>query len=153
MYKRQEVRHALLAVGLLLLVQGAKLWFKSSVSPLAVLVAPTLVLAEGLGTGCGLVWMGVAALLWPEPVQGLGDGRLIVAATVAAAGAVIAGRQRSRGQLLQLTVLLPIGAFVGQWLLLLLQPITGLRLWGNLNPSLDELATDCLLYTSDAADE
>ena len=86
--------------------------------------------------------MGVAALLWPEPVQGLGDGRLIVAATVAAAGALIAGRQRSRGQLLQLTVLLPIGAFVGQWLLLQLQPITGLRLWGNLNPSLDELATD-----------
>ena len=115
-----EVRHALLAVGLLMLVQGAKLWFKSSVSPLAVLVAPTLVLAEGLGTGCGLVWMGVAALLWPEPVQGLGDGRLIVAATVAAAGALIAGRQRSRGQLLQLTVLLPIGAFVGQWLLSLI---------------------------------
>ena len=83
-----EVRHALLAVGLLLLVQGAKLWFKGSVSPLAVLVAPTLVLAEGLGTGCGLAWMGVAALLWPEPVQGLGDGRLIVAATVAAAGAL-----------------------------------------------------------------
>ena len=33
-----EVRHALLAVGLLLLVQGAKLWFKSSVSPLACLL-------------------------------------------------------------------------------------------------------------------
>ena len=56
--------------------------------------------------------------------------------------ALIAGHQRSRGQLLQLTVLLPIGAFEGQWLLLQLQPITGLRLWGNLNPSLDELATD-----------
>ena len=50
-----EVRHALLAVGLLLLVQVAKLWFKGTVSPLAVLVPPTLVLAEGLGTGCGLV--------------------------------------------------------------------------------------------------
>ena len=111
-----EVRHALLAVGLLLLVQGAKLWFKGTVSPLAILVPPSLLLAEGLGTGCGLVWMGVAALLWPEPVQGLGDGRLLVAASVAAAGALIAGRQRSRGQLLQLTVLLPIGALVGQWL-------------------------------------
>ena len=149
-----EMRHALLAVGLLLMVQGAKLWFKGTVSPLAILVPPSLLLAEGLGTGCGLVWMSVAALLWPEPVQGLGDGRLLVAATVAAAGALIAGRQRSRGQLLQLTVLLPIGALVGQWLLLQLQPFTGLRLWGSLNPSLDELATDalllgvCLLYTS-----
>ena len=140
-----EVRHALLAVGLLLLVQIAKLWFKGTVSPLALLVPPTLVLAEGLGTGCGLAWMSVAALIWPVPVQGLGDGRLLVAATVAAAGALIAGRQRSRGQLLQLTVLLPIGALVGQWLLLQLQPFTGLRLWGTLNPSLDELATDSLL--------
>ena len=140
-----EVRHALLAVGLLLLVQIAKLWFKATVSPLALLVPPTLVLAEGLGTGCGLAWLSVAALIWPVPVQGLGDGRLLVAATVAAAGALIAGRQRSRGQLLQLTVLLPIGALVGQWLLLQLQPFTGLRLWGTLNPSLDELATDSLL--------
>ena len=114
-------------MGLLLLVQVAKLWFKGTVSPLAILVPPSLLLAEGLGTGCGLVWMGVAALLWPEPVLGLGDGRLLVAATVAAAGALIAGRQRSRGQLLQL------------------QPFTGLRLWGSLNPSLDELATDALL--------
>jgi hypothetical protein len=35
----------------LFLVQVAKLWFQGSVSPLAVLVPPTLVLAEGLGTG------------------------------------------------------------------------------------------------------
>ena len=140
-----EVRHALLAVGLLLLVQIAKLWFKATVSPLALLVPPTRGLAEGLGTGCGLAWLSVAALIWPVPVQGLGDGRLLVAATVAATGALIAGRQRSRGQLLQLTVLLPIGALVGQWLLLQLQPFTGLRLWGTLNPSLDELATDSLL--------
>ena len=140
-----EVRQALLAVGLLLLVQIAKLWFQGTISPLAVLVPPTLVLAEGLGTGCGLVWMSAAALLWPVPVQGLGDGRLLVAALVAATGALIAGRQRSRGQLLQLTVLLPISALIGQWLLLQLQPITGLRIWGSLNPSLDELATDALL--------
>ena len=116
-----EVRHAVLAVGILFLVQVAKLWFQGSVSPLAVLVPPTLVLAEGLGTGCGLVWMSVAALLWPVPVHGLSDGRLLIAAVVAATGALIAGRQRSRGQLLQLTVFLPVGALMGQWLLLQLQ--------------------------------
>ena len=38
-----EVRHALLALGLLLLVQAAKLWFKGTVIPLAVLVPPTLI--------------------------------------------------------------------------------------------------------------
>jgi membrane-associated HD superfamily phosphohydrolase len=140
-----EVRHALLAVGILFLVQLAKLWFQGSVSPLALLVPPTLVLAEGLGTGCGLVWMSVAALLWPEPVHGLSDGRLLIAAVVAASGALIAGRQRSRGQLLQLTVFLPVGALMGQWLLLQLQPLTGWKAWGSLNPTLDELATESLL--------
>jgi hypothetical protein len=140
-----EVRHALLAVGILFLVQVAKLWFQGSVSPLAVLVPPTLVLAEGLGTGCGLVWMSVAALLWPEQVHGLSDGRLLIAAVVAATGALIAGRQRSRGQILQLTVFLPVGALIGQWLLLQLQPLTGWKAWGNLNPTLDELATESLL--------
>ncbi|QNI95061.1 cyclic-di-AMP phosphodiesterase PgpH [Synechococcus sp. A15-127] len=140
-----EVRHALLALALLLLVQGAKLWFKGSISPLAVLVPPTLVITEGLGTGCGLVWMSIAALLWPEPVNGLGDGRLLMAAVVAAAGALIAGRQRSRGQLLQLAVMLPIGALLGQWLMLQLQPLTGWRIWGATNPNLDELAAESLL--------
>ena len=140
-----EVRHAVLAVGILFLVQVAKLWFQGSVSPLAVLVPPTLVLAEGLGTGCGLVWMSVAALLWPVPVHGLSDGRLLTAAVVAATGALIAGRQRSRGQLLQLTVFLPVGALMGQWLLLQLQPLTGWKAWGSLNPTLDELATESLL--------
>ena len=140
-----EVRHAVLAVGILFLVQVAKLWFQGSVSPLAVLVPPTLVLAEGLGTGCGLVWMSVAALLWPVPVHGLSDGRLLIAAVVAAMGALIAGRQRSRGQLLQLTVFLPVGALMCQWLLLQLQPLTGWKAWGSLNPTLDELATESLL--------
>ena len=140
-----EVRHALLALALLLLVQGAKLWFKGSISPLAVLVPPTLVITEGLGTGCGLVLMSIAALLWPEPVNGLGDGRLLMAVVVAAAGALIAGRQRSRGQLLQLAVMLPIGALLGQWLMLQLQPLTGWRIWGATNPNLDELAAESLL--------
>ena len=140
-----EVRHALLAMALLLLVQLAKLWFQATVSPLAVLVPPTLILTEGLGTGCGLAWMAIAALIWPLPVNGLGDGRLLIAAGIATAGGLIAGRQRSRGQLLQLAVLLPLAAVVGQWVLLQLQPFTGWRPWGPFNPSLDELATDSLL--------
>ena len=140
-----EVRHALLALGLLLLAQVAKLWFQSTVSPLAVLVPPTLILTEGLGTGCGLVWMAITALIWPLPVNGLGDGRLLIAVGVATTGGVIAGRQRSRGQLLQLAVLLPLGALVAQWILLQLLPVTGWRLWGSLNPGLDELSTDALL--------
>ena len=140
-----EVRQALLALSLLLFVQTAKLWFQSTVSPLAVLVPPTLILTEGLGTSCGLVWMAVAALIWPVPVNGLGDGRLMIAVVTATAGGMVAGRQRSRGQLLQLALLLPLGALVGQWMLLQLQPLSGWRPWGNLNPGLDELGADALL--------
>lgn len=140
-----EVRHGLLALALLLLVQVAKLWFQATVSPLAVLVPPTLILTEGLSTGCGLAWMAIAALIWPVPVNGLTEGRLLIAVVTATTGALIAGRQRSRGQLLQVALLLPIGALVGQWTLLQLQPFSGWRPWGNLNPGLDELSTNALL--------
>ncbi len=140
-----EVRHAMLALGLLLLVQAAKLWFQGTIIPLAVLVPPTLVLTEGLGAGCGLAWLAVASLLWPEPVNGLGDGLLVIAASVAAAGALLSGRQRSRGQLLQMAVTLPLAALLIQWLLLIAQPFTGWKAWGSVNPSLEDLATEALL--------
>ena len=140
-----EVRHAMLALGLLLLVQAAKLWFQGTIIPLAVLVPPTLVLTEGLGAGCGLAWLAVASLLWPEPVNGLGDGLLVIAASVAAAGALLSGRQRSRGQLLQMAVTLPLAALLIQWLLLIAQPFTGWKAWGSVNPILEDLATEALL--------
>ena len=140
-----EVRHAVLALGLLLLVQGLKIWFGATVSPLAVLVPPTLVLTEGLGTGCGLIWLAVASMIWPVPVNGLSEGRLLVATLVAAIGALVAGRQRSRGQLLQMALLLPMGALLVQWLLLVFQPITSWRIWGWNNPSLDDLAAESVL--------
>ena len=142
-----EVRHAMLALGLLLLVQAAKLWFQGTIIPLAVLVPPTLVLTEGLGAGCGLAWLAVASLLWPEPVNGLGDGLLVIAASVAAAGALLSGRQRSRGQLLQMAVTLPLAALLIQWLLLIGQPFTGWKAWGSVNPSLEDLATEALLVS------
>jgi putative nucleotidyltransferase with HDIG domain len=103
------------------------------------------VLTEGLGAGCGLAWLAVASLLWPEPVNGLGDGLLVIAASVAAAGALLSGRQRSRGQLLQMAVTLPLAALLIQWLLLIAQPFTGWKAWGSVNPSLEDLATEALL--------
>ena len=83
-----EARHGLLAVGLLLVTQASKLWFVPTVSPLAVIVPPTLLLAQGLGTTCGLAWMAVESLLWPMPVNGLGEGRMIIACAIAAVAAI-----------------------------------------------------------------
>ena len=90
-----EAPHGLLALGLLLLSQTCKLWFGASVSPLAVIVPPTLLLAQGLGTTSALAWLAMASLLWPTPVTGLGEGRLLIAAATATVAAIQAGRLRS----------------------------------------------------------
>ena len=120
-----EPRQALLALGLLLIVQGCKLWLGSAASPLALLVPATLLLAQGLSTTAGLVWVAIASLLWPLPLAPFNDQRILVAAGVAAATAVLAGRQRSRAQLLQLALLIPVGALVAEWLLLQLAVASG----------------------------
>jgi hypothetical protein len=112
-----EPRHALLVLGMLLAVQAFKLWLGPAVSPMALLVPPTLLLAEGLGTASGLAWLAGATLLWPLPINAVLHGRLLLAAGLAAAAAVVAGRQRNRAQLLQLAVLLPTASLVLQWLL------------------------------------
>ncbi|MEB3241869.1 MAG: HDIG domain-containing protein [Synechococcus sp.] len=142
---RLEASHGFLAMGLLLLVQCSKLWFGAAVSPLAVLVPPTLLLAQGLGTSCGLAWLAMASLLWPLPVNGLGEGRLMIAAGIAVVAALQAGRVRSRAQLLQLTVLLPLGALLVEWLLLRSQINAGVSAWTRLAPDAGELASEALL--------
>ncbi len=120
-----EPRQAMLALGLLLLVQGFKLWLGSAASPLALLVPATLLLAQGLGTTAGLGWVAIASLLWPVPLAPFNDQRILVAAGVAAVTAVLAGRQRSRAQLLQLALLIPVGALIAEWLLLQLAVANG----------------------------
>lgn len=109
-----EPRQALLALATLLVVQACKLWLGLLVSPLALLVPPTLLLAQGLGTVAGLAWLAAASLLWPFPLNGVLECRLVVATLVAVLAAVLAGRQRNRAQLLQLAVLLPLGSLVVQ---------------------------------------
>jgi putative nucleotidyltransferase with HDIG domain len=109
-----EPRQALLALAMLLVVQSCKLWLGDRVSPLALLVPPTLLLAQGLGTPAGLAWLAVASMLWPYPLGSNLEPRLVVAAFIAAAAAILAGRQRNRAQLLQLAVLLPLGALLLQ---------------------------------------
>jgi putative nucleotidyltransferase with HDIG domain len=138
-----EPRHALLALGTLLVVQGCKLWLGNTASPLALLVPPTLLLAQALGTGAGLAWLAVASLLWPQPLDGFNEQRLLVAALVAVVAAVLAGRQRSRAQLVQLALVLPVGALALQWLVL--QVSYRLPNSARVTPSGAELVGEALL--------
>ena len=112
-----EPRQALLALAMLLVVQGCKLWLGPRASPLALLVPPTLLLAQGLGTAPGLAWLSISSLLWPHPLEPLSQWRLLLAAVVAALAAILAGRQRNRAQLLQLALLLPAAAVLSQALI------------------------------------
>jgi putative nucleotidyltransferase with HDIG domain len=122
-----EPRQGLLALFMLLVVQAFKLWLGPLASPLALLLPPTLLLAQGLGTMAGLAWLAVGSLLWPYPLTAILEGRLLVAALFAALAAILAGRQRNRAQLLQLAVLLPAGALVLQWLCVQLANFAGVE--------------------------
>jgi len=122
-----EPRQGLLALFMLLVVQAFKLWLGPLASPLALLLPPTLLLAQGLGTMAGLAWLAVGSLLWPFPLTAILESRLLVAALFAALAAILAGRQRNRAQLLQLAVLLPAGALVLQWLCLQLANFAGVE--------------------------
>jgi hypothetical protein len=122
-----EPRQGLLALFMLLVVQAFKLWLGPLASPLALLLPPTLLLSQGLGTMAGLAWLAVGSLVWPFPLTAILESRLLVAALFAALAAILAGRQRNRAQLLQLAVLLPAGALVLQWLCLQLANFAGVE--------------------------
>ena len=114
-----QARHGLLAIGLMFTVQASKVLFGTAVSPLAVLVPPTLLLSQGLGSTSALAWLAVGSLLWQIPSNGIDESRLMVACAVAAVVAFQGGRMRSRAQLLQMAFLLPFGALLGEWFFLL----------------------------------
>ncbi|MFN5465813.1 MAG: HDIG domain-containing metalloprotein [Cyanobacteriota bacterium] len=138
-----EPRQALLALAMLLVVQICKLWLGPQAAPMALLVPPTLLLAQGLGTAAGLAWLAMASLLWPTPLDVLSQWRQLLAAAVATLAAVLAGRQRNRAQLLQLALLLPAAALLLQWLLVQLASL----LWegGFRLPRTSDLLNEALM--------
>ena len=111
-----QPHHGLVLLLTMALVQGVKLWLRAAVSPLAVLVPPTFLLAEVMGTGAALGWLALASALWPFPMDSIGLLRVLVAFIVAAIAALMAGYQRSRAQLLQTATLLTLAALLLQML-------------------------------------
>ncbi len=111
-------QHGLLGLLLMLTAQISKVWFGAAVSPLAVLVPPTLLLSQGLGSTIALAWLAIASLLWQLPMNEIDVGRIMVACGVSAIVALQGGRMRNRAQLLQMAFLLPFGALLGEWFFL-----------------------------------
>ncbi len=140
-----KAKHGLLALGLLLIIQISKDWFGAAISPLQILVPPALLLSQGIGTISALGWVAIGSLLWPVPVNGIGEGRLLIAALTAALVAFQGGRMRSRAQLLQTVVLLPFSALISQWILLGSRISPSKSAWGKLSPNSETLITEALV--------
>jgi len=112
---RLQSSHGLLSLTLLLLVQITKDWLGPLASPLQLILPPTLLLSQGIGTISSLAWMAAASLIWPASLNGLSEVRLIIACISGSFIAFLGRRMRSRAQVLQIAVFIPFGALLGQW--------------------------------------
>ena len=111
-------RQILLIISLLLTVQGSKFVFASALSPLSMLVPPALIISQGMGTITALAWVSVASLYWPESSMAFNSNLLFISLASACIVSILGGKIRSRAQLLQLSIFVPLGAFLSQWILI-----------------------------------
>ena len=112
---RLKARHGLLSLTLLLVVQFTKDWLGPLASPLQLILPPTLLLSQGIGTTTSLVWMAAASLIWPTDLNGLIEVKLIIACIAGSFISFLGRKMRSRAQILQIAVFIPFGALIGQW--------------------------------------
>ncbi len=111
-------RQLLLIISLLLIVQTLKNIFGSGLSPLSIIVPPALIISQGMGTITALTWVSIASLSWPNSINNINSNLLLVTLVCACVVSVLGGRIRSRAQLLQLSIFVPIGALISQWILI-----------------------------------
>ena len=112
---RLKARHGLLSLTLLFVVQLTKNWLGPLASPMQLILPPTLLLSQGIGTTTSLAWMAAASLTWPSSPNELSEVRLIIACIAGAFIAFLGRRMRSRAQVLQIALFIPFGALLGQW--------------------------------------
>ena len=110
-------RQIFLIISLLFLAQIIKINFPY-ISPLAIIVPPSLIISQGLGTITALSWISIACINWPNNINGINGYILLITFISSSIVAILGGKIRSRAQLLQLSFFVPFGAFLSQWLLL-----------------------------------
>ena len=110
-------RQIFLLIILLLIVQVLKINFKT-ISALPIIVPPTLILSQGMGTITALSWVSIALINWPNSSIGINEYLLLITFVASCIVAILGGKIRSRAQLLQVSILVPLGAFIAQCLFL-----------------------------------
>ena len=109
-------RQILFIISLLLIVQACKTTFGSTLSPLSIIVPPALIISQGMGTITALAWVSIACLSWPDSIIEINSNLLAITLICSCIVSVLGGKIRSRAQLLQLSIFVPLGALLAQWL-------------------------------------
>ena len=109
-------RQVLLIVGLLLIAQASKINFLG-ISPLAIIIPPSLIISQGMGTLTALTWVSIACINWPSSISSINNNLLLITFICSFIVSILGERIRNRAQLLQISILIPLGAFLSQWLL------------------------------------
>ena len=71
-----------------------------------------------MGSITALAWVSIASLTWPDPNIVINNNLFFILLICASIVSILGGRIRSRAQLLQLSIFVPIGAFMSQWILI-----------------------------------
>ncbi len=112
-----NARQIFLLIGLLLIVQTVKINFEE-LSPLSIIVPPALIISQGMGTLTSLAWISIASINWPNSAEVINNYILFITFSSSFIVSILGGRIRSRAQLLQISILVPLGSFLAQWILL-----------------------------------
>ena len=110
-------RQIFLLVGLLLFILILKINI-NTLSPLSIIVPPTLIISQGMGTITALSWVSIAFINWPNSPNGMNEYLLLITFVSSCIVAILGGKIRSRAQLLQVSILVPLGAFICQFFFL-----------------------------------
>ena len=110
-------RQTFLLIGLLLIVQILKINLKT-ISPLSIIVPPTLIISQGLSTITALSWVSIALINWPNSLNVMNEYLLLITFVSSCIVAILGGKIRSRAQLLQVSIFVPLGACISQYLFL-----------------------------------
>ncbi len=111
-------RQIFLIMTLLLAAQTTKLALASTISPLSMIIPPALIISQGMGSITALAWVSIASFSWPDPAVVVNNNLFFILLVCASIVSLLGGRIRSRAQLLQLSIFVPIGSFLSQWVLM-----------------------------------
>ena len=108
-----NTRQVFLLISLLLFVQILKINLKT-ISPLSIIIPPAFIISQGLGTITALSWISICFIYWPNSPNEINEYLLLITFVSSCIVAILGGKIRSRAQLLQLSIFLPLGAFICQ---------------------------------------